>query len=320
MSDPAPTLSVLIVAYNAAGLLEACLDSLAANPPSCSYEVVCVDNASSDGTRTLLRHSYPWVRLIESGTNLGFAGGNVLAASHADGSLLLLLNPDTIVLPGALDALVDALLADERRQIAGACLVQEDGSPGTSWGDFPTLGWALANTAPWNRLGIKASSRVRMGHTCADLTDVTALGWVSGAALLVRRTAWDAVGGMDVGYFLYYEETDLCFRVHAAGGDVVVVPEARIVHLEGAIVGTLTARQYAWSTESLIRFLARNRGLAQALVLRCWIVAVNTVLLAIALVGSPVSARLRRERPRYSALVRVGLGIRARSMTRGEAK
>lgn len=303
-------LSILIVTYDAERVLPGCLDSLMAEPPSCEHEVVCVDNGSTDGTCALVRERYPWVRLVESGSNLGFAGGNLLAAENAAGDVLLLLNPDTIVLPGALDALTGALLADDALAIAGACLLGADGARVTSWGDFPTVGWAIANTAPWGGAGVRVRSRVRMDGTCAELTGVTPVDWVSGAALAIRRETWDGFGGMDAGYFLYYEETDLCFRVRAAGKDVVVVPDARIVHLEGASVGTQTVRQYVWSTRSLIRFLRRNRGSLAGAVVKHWVGDVNMLLWLVAAIAGPFSPRLRQRRERYAALVLVGLGMR----------
>jgi GT2 family glycosyltransferase len=269
-----------------------------------------VDNGSTDGTCALVRDRYPWVHLVEAGRNLGFAAGNLRAAEHARGDVLVLLNPDTVVLSGALDALASALLADDGRAIAGACLLAEDGSPVTSWGDFPTVGWAMANTVPWASAGVRVRSRVRMDGTCAGLSDVAPVGWVSGAALAIRRSTWDAFGGMDPGYFLYYEETDLCFRVRAAGGEVVTVPEARIMHLEGATVGTQSVRQYVWSTRSLIRFLRRNRGWLAGAVVSHWVFEVNLFLWLVSVVAGPFSAALRARRPRYDALIKVGLGAR----------
>lgn len=304
------SLSILIVTYNAEAVLHGCLDSVFANAPGCEFEVICADNASTDGTRALVRDRYPWVRLVPSERNLGFAGGNALAAEHASGDVLLLLNPDTVVLPGAIDELTSVLLADERIAIAGACLADADGTPATSWGDFPTVGWAVANTAPWSGAGLRVRSRVRMDGTCAGLGGVTPVDWVSGAALAIRRSTWDALGGMDPDFFLYYEETDLCARAKAAGGEVVTVPAARVVHLEGAIVGVQSVRQYVWSTRSLIRFLARNRGAFQAAFVRHWVAEVNAVLWLASVVAGFWSPRLRERRPRYAALVRVGLGMR----------
>ena len=303
-------LSILIVTYDCAEVLPGCLDSLAANPPTCEYEVVCADNASHDGTVALVRERYPWVRVVETGGNIGFAAGNLRAAEHARGQVLVLLNPDTVVLPGALDALTTALLADDNRAIAGACLLAEDGSPVTSWGDFPTVGWAIANTAPWGSVGLRVGSRVRMDGTCADLADITPVDWVSGAALAIRRSTWDSFGGMDPGYFLYYEETDLCFRVRASGAEVVAVPAARIIHLEGAAVGTQSVRQYVWSTRSLIRFLRRNRGWFAGALVSHWVFEINLLLWLVSMVAGPFSPALRARRQRYDALTKVGLGAR----------
>jgi GT2 family glycosyltransferase len=149
-----------------------------------------------------------------------------------------------------------------------------------------------------------------MDGTCENLDGVTSVGWVSGAALLIRRTTWDEFDGMDPGFFLYYEETDLCFRVHAAGGAVVVVPDARIMHLEGSIIGTQSVGQYVWSTRSLIRFMRRNRGALAAAVVAHWVGDVNMLLWLAAAIAGPFSPRLRERRERYAALVRVGLGMR----------
>lgn len=301
-------LSILIVTFDAERVLPGCLDSLLAAPPACEHEVICVDNGSTDTTRALVRERYPWVRLIESERNLGFAGGNQLAAEHARGDVLLLLNPDTVVLPGSLDELTGVLLSDERRAIAGACLLGADGEHVTSWGDFPTVGWAIANTAPWASAGMRIRSRVRMDGTCEGLAEVTSVDWVSGAALAIRRSTWDAFRGLDAGYFLYYEETDLCFRVRAAGAEVVVAPKARIVHLEGASVGTQSVRQYVWSTRSLIRFMRRNRGWFVGAVVSHWVFEVNLALWLVSVVAGPLSPALRARRQRYEALIKVGLG------------
>jgi GT2 family glycosyltransferase len=300
-------------------LLADCLDSLAADPPSTSYEVLLVDNGSSDGTPDMVRERYPQVRIVPNERNLGFSGGNMLAAQHASGRLLLLLNPDTVVLPGAIDELLAALDADARNHVAGACLLQEDGSPGSSWGDFPTVGWAVANTAPWNWLGVKPRSRSRMGSTCADLEGVAVVDWVSGAAFLVRRDVWNALGGLDEGYFMYFEETDLCHRVREAGGRVVVVPSARIVHREGGTVGVASTRQRVWFTAGMIRFFGRTRGVLPAAVVRAWILFVNASLWLLSWPLGLFAMHGRDNRHRYGALVRTALGLRV-DLTGEEAR
>lgn len=301
------SLSILIVSYNCAELLTGCLDSIAANPPSFPYEIVLVDNGSSDGTPAMVAERYPHVRLVPNTENLGFARGNDLAASHASGDVLLLLNPDTVVLPGALDALASALLAEPDRAAAGGCLLNADGTPGTSWGDFPTLGWALSVTAPLNRLGIRRSTRSRMGMSCAEVTGATEVGWVSGAAFMVWRDVWERFGGLDTGYFMYFEETDLCHRIRESGGKVVVVPDARIVHLEGGAVGQASRRQRVQFTASMLRYFRRAEGTLPAAVLRIWVLKVNGLLWLASWPVGLASTHAREARSRYAALVRAAL-------------
>jgi len=303
-------LSILVVTYNSGQFVGGCLESLRANPPSCPFEVIVADNDSVDGTTGVVRAGYPEVRLIETGANLGFAGGNRVAAAEARGELLLLLNPDTTVLPGAIDGLTAGLSGQDGAWVAGACLLTRGLAPNTSWGDFPTVGWAVAELAPWRRLGIPIRSRRIVGRNCEGIAAPRDVDWVSGAAFLVRRDAWERLGGLDTGYFMYFEETDFCARVHRAGGRVVLVPSARIVHLEGASVGQSSLRQQVWFHRGLSRFLARNNGPLAACGVRTWTLSVNTLLYLASLVAGPFSRRVRGERPRYAALIRVSLGMR----------
>lgn len=302
-------LSILIVTHNAVADIGACLSSIEQNPPSVAYEVIVADNASGDGTAQVAR-AHSGVTVVETGGNLGFASGNHAAAAVATGDLLLLLNPDTIIGNGALDALILALADEDRIWVAGACLIGPDGGPATTWGDFPTVGWAIANTAPWNRLGLSVRSRSRMGATCEGIDEIRSVGWVSGAAFLIRRSAWDRLGGLHTGYFMYFEETDLCFRVHEGGGDVVLVPDARIVHLEGGAVGQASTRQRVWFTEGMIRFFTRNGSPLSGPTVRAWVFLVNALLWVASWPVGIVWDHARRERKRYGALVRTALGQR----------
>lgn len=317
MSSTSPLVSVLMVTHNNADVLPACLDSLAACPPSCEWEVVAVDNGSADGTAAILADRFPWVTLVDNTANLGFAAGNMRAAGAARGDLLLLLNPDTVVMPGALDALIEALLARESVWVAGACLLKPDGSFNTSWSELPSVGWALASTAPWGRLGIRVRSRRKMGCGCEGLVEPTRVGSVSGAAFLVGRSAWEELGGLHDGYFMYFEETEFCRRVHDAGREVIVVPASRIVHLEGASVGQASTRQRVWFTESLLRYFRRNESVVKAVTVTGWVLLVNATLLIASYPVGVFSARVRGERPRYAALARVALGRRVGFDERG---
>jgi GT2 family glycosyltransferase len=225
------TLSIVIVSFNARADLERCLASLAAAPPAVPHDVVVVDNASTDGSAAAVRARWPQVRTIERATNGGFSVANNEGIRATSGEFVLLLNSDTIVPPGALDALVARLAAEPSVAVAGPRLVDGTGRPELSWG--PMIGpfaelrqkWLLRRYeagAGWAARQVERLSRAER--------DVD---WVSGAALLVRRVDAEAVGLLDERYFLYTEDVDFCAAVRARGRRVLFTPAAEIVHLKG---------------------------------------------------------------------------------------
>jgi N-acetylglucosaminyl-diphospho-decaprenol L-rhamnosyltransferase len=232
--DSPLTLAIVIVTYNSRSEIGPCLDSIVGHLEPFAAEVVVVDNQSQDGTPDLVRRHWPTVRVVEAGGNLGFSRANNLGIAATGGDLVLLLNPDTIVPPGALQALIRGLLAEDAA-VAGPRLVDGDGFPELSFG--PPI-------SPWGELVQKLRlalyvRRVRPVVRYIDRLSRQAgvRAWVSGACLLVRRTALEAVGGLDERYFMYTEDVDLCTAVRARGGAVVFVPQAEVVHLRGRSAG-----------------------------------------------------------------------------------
>lgn len=305
-------LSILIVTFNCADVLPACLDSLKQRPPSVEHEIIVSDNGSTDGTLEVLLDRQPSVRQLETGGNLGYAAGVRTAAAEATGELLLVLNPDTEVLEGSIDTMIRALERDPSIWVVGACLVAPDGGPNTSWGDFPSAGWAFTEMAPWRRLGLPLRSRRQVGRTCDGVTTQRDVDWVSGAALMTRRTAWDAVGGFDPDYFLTFEETDYCYRVRRSGGRVVLEPDARIVHHEGATIGRASVRAQVWFSDGLFTFLRKHHGRGVELAARAWLLLVNSLLWCASWPLGVLSKETRGQRPRYGALVRTAVTGKAR--------
>jgi GT2 family glycosyltransferase len=225
------TLAIVIVSFNARAHLERCLESLTATPPHVPHAIVVVDNASSDGSAVAVRGRWPGVQMIERAENGGFAVANNDGIRATRGEFVLLLNNDTIVPPGALDALVARLAAEPSAAVAGPRLVDGEGRAELSWG--PMIG-------PLAELGQKflmrryeagagwAVRRVeRLSRTERDVD------WVSGAALLVRRADAEAVGLLDERYFLYTEDVDFCAAIRARGRRVLFTPAAEVVHLRG---------------------------------------------------------------------------------------
>jgi hypothetical protein len=226
-----PRLSIIIVSYNSRADLEGCLQSLIGAPPRLDHEIVVVDNASSDGTPGYIRERWPGVRLIDAGGNLGFARANNVGIAQTFGELVLLLNPDTIVRPGALDRLSAVLGADPQAAVAGPRIVDQTGRAELSFGRMisPLAELRQQALVAANRRGLPV-----IGALVDRMTRRTrAVDWVSGACLLIRRADLEAVGLLDERFFLYTEDVDLCASVRAIGRTVLFVADAEIVHLRG---------------------------------------------------------------------------------------
>ena len=231
------TLTIVIVSYNACAHLEKCLESLAASPPSTPHQIIVVDNASPDASVAIVRDRWPAVTVIAQPTNVGFAAANNAAIRSSESELALLLNNDTIVPPGAIDALVVRLLARPDVAIAGPRLVDGKGRPELSFGrmisPFNELRQKL--TLALYRRGVGTVSRWIERETRREqLVD-----WVSGACLLVRRADAEAAGLLDERYFLYTEDVDFCAAIRAMGRHVLFTPAAHVVHLGGQSRATI---------------------------------------------------------------------------------
>jgi GT2 family glycosyltransferase len=210
------TVSVIIVNWNAGTALVDCLASVAAQAERVA-EVVLVDNASTDGSTAAGCALHPGVRLVETGANLGFAGGANRGAERARGEVLVFLNPDACVLPGAVAALADALVGTPGAGIAGGGLLGRHGrwEPGAA--RFAPVRHLLLDTSA-GRLG----ARLRRAPYVVD--------WVYGTFMAVRRETFRRLGGFDTRYFLYGEDMDLCSRAARLGERTIHVPAARAVH------------------------------------------------------------------------------------------
>ncbi len=226
-----PQLSIVIVTFNSTADITRCLESLTTAPPRTTYEIIVVDNASSDGTADLIRAQWPRVRVVDAGGNIGFARANNMGIRVASGSLVLLLNPDTVVNGPAIDGLAACL--DQHPGIAavGPRIVDGHGRPELSWGPMISplaearqkllvvghdRGWPIASAA--------------VGRRTALSRDVD---WVSGACLMARRADLRAIGLFDERFFLYTEDVDLCARLRAQRQRVHFLASVSIVHHRG---------------------------------------------------------------------------------------
>lgn len=226
-----PSLAIVIVSYQVRSDLARCLASLAAADLPAATTIVVVDNCSTDGTLEWLRAAHPDVQAIDAGGNLGFARANNLGIRATASDLVLLLNPDTVVTPGAIRGLMTALVGDDRTAAVGPRLVDGDGRVELSFGPM---------ISPWGecvqrRLGraYDAGESWAVAEVERRTREDGPRDWVSGACLLARRADLDAVGLLDERFFLYTEDVDLCASLRARGRVVRFVPEVTVQHLRG---------------------------------------------------------------------------------------
>lgn len=226
---PEPSLAIVVVSYNVRADLARCLDSLAGQVAPGTTTVV--DNQSSDGTLPWLAQQWPAVRALDAGGNLGFARANNLGIRATTSEFVLLLNPDTVVPAGAIDALVAALAAQPDTAAVGPRLVDGDDRVELSFGPM---------ISPWGEFRQRRLMRAYEAGTPWAVAEVDRLtrtpgdrDWVSGACLLARRADLEAVGLLDERYFMYTEDVDLCAAFRARGRRVRFVPGITVRHLRG---------------------------------------------------------------------------------------
>ena len=222
MSDKRPTFTAVILNWNGRAYLEACLTALLAQEYPIE-RVVLVDNGSADDSVSFVRERFPTVAVLANGGNVGFAAGNNVALRELTTDCALLLNPDVVLSPGCVAALAATLAADPTIAIAGCKLWYPDGQTLQHAGGYITRPQAMP--------GHYGVGEPDVGQ-CDAQRDVE---YVIGAAAAVRRSALERIGLFDEGYFLYYEDGDLCARARAAGYRVVYEPRATAVHVESAV-------------------------------------------------------------------------------------
>jgi len=249
-------LSIIIVSWNTVALLQKCLESIVANPPSGEFEVIVVDNVSTDGSCQMVRQQFPQVKLVANDQNVGFAQANNQAIAISVGRFILLLNPDTEVKPGALEALVQFMESRTEVGAAGAKLLNPDGTLQHSCYQMPTLArefWRLFHLDALYPFGV-----YRMATWDRELPKKVEV--IQGAALILRREVLDQVGLLDTDYFIYTEEVDLCYRLQIAGWQLYYVPQARVVHYGGQSTQQVASDMFLQLYQSKLLFFRKHRG------------------------------------------------------------
>lgn len=263
-------LSIIIVSWNVRQLLQQCLLSIAADRSGLVLQVIVVDAASADGTPEMVREQFPWVHLIACEDNVGFPRGNNLGLKAARGRYVLLLNPDTRVIGGALLTMTDYLHENPTVGAVGPQLLYPDGKIQSSRRRFPTLVTAFFESTwlePWAPRSILNHYRVAE----IDAGVIQDVDWVMGAALMTRREVVQQVGPLDEAYFMYSEELDWCRRMRACGWRVVYLPQAQVIHYEGkSSEQAVTARHINFQRAKL-RYYRKYHGRTASLLLRIFL-------------------------------------------------
>jgi N-acetylglucosaminyl-diphospho-decaprenol L-rhamnosyltransferase len=262
MTEP----SVVVVNYNSGEYLERCLDSIQTAAGTATVDIVVVDNASTDRSPDAAR-SRPAVRSIRNEANRGFAAAANQGIAATSAQYVLLLNPDAEITGGMLAALVKVAEEQPRIGAIGALVRNPDGTLQPSARKVPTLGEALGHAfvgpfAPDNRWS--------RAYTMADWDrdSERPVQWVSGSAMLLRRAAFDAVGGFDEGYFMYVEDVDLCTRLRRAGWEVLFSPELEVVHETGVSSRARFRRLAFEHSRSIYRYFSKHRARGAAVLLK----------------------------------------------------
>ncbi len=265
------TVDVVIPSWNTRELLRQCLESLGAGT-ALPGRVVVVDNASRDGTQEMVTERFPDAELLRNQENLGFAAAANRGVRHCEAPYVLLLNSDAQLEPGTLDELVDAIDQRSDRAIVGAQILAQDGSFQASHAPFPTLGGELLILSGVGRLLYGSWYPSRAPRTDGATLSVD---YVSGACMLIRRSAFDAVGGFDESYFLYAEEVDLCRRLDRAGWEVAHAAAARVRHVGGASSGG--AQREAALYRGRVMYFRKHRGPLSTATLKVTILASTAI-------------------------------------------
>jgi hypothetical protein len=226
-------LSIVIPTHDTRDLVERCLHSLGGEVAD-RFDVIVVDDGSTDGTAERLAEGFPWVRVLRHQVAQGFTASVNDGLACANGGLLLLLNSDTEVRPGSLEELLVAFERDPRLGIAGASLENPDGSHQWSAGREPSLPWLFALSSGfgrWVRERLPVMRRRVPGHSVGGPTE-----WVTGAAMAIRRDVYHLLGPLETAFHFYVQDMDYCLRARAVGFGVAVIPGFRVMHLGGGTV------------------------------------------------------------------------------------
>jgi GT2 family glycosyltransferase len=263
-------ISVIIVNYHSAGMVIDCVNSIFDKTRGLSYEIIVVDNASGDGSVECLRETFgDRIKLIASPENLGFGKANNLGAAQASGKYLFLLNPDTILINDAIGILHDYMEANSNVGVAGGNLYSPEMTPTPSFCRvFDDLDLEKKRASWGKLLGERILAKLHIGvdKPMAEFNHSESpekVAYIFGADMMLPRAIFEKAGGFDPDFFMYGEEEELTWRITELGYDVMSVPQAKIIHLEGATLNaahTFNPRQFKMRMTGTLTYYFKRFG------------------------------------------------------------
>lgn len=293
VADPSVDLSIAIVSYNTKEILLDCVSSVQAHTTAIAYEMIVVDNDSRDGTVAALKDAYPAMRIIANPDNRGFAKAVNQALAVTCGRNVLLLNSDTIVRDQALATMVAYL--DDHTDVGAVSCKQwtGDGHLNQTCFPFPSIRDHLIYSAPFQRIAPSMQMAAAATQT-VDCTQSQDVDWANGACLMVRRSLLQQLGGLDEAFFMYFEDVDLCRRLHQQGYRVRHLAEAEIIHFIGCSSRRDRERlQLVWEF-SRIRYIEKHFSPIKRWIMKGWIAAGTGWRLVQSMGCAPAAHRRRR--------------------------
>ena len=281
--DQVVDMSIVLVCWNNKAYLDPCLKSLYEGGLKSSFDVIVVDNGSTDGSQQMLAEKYPQVKLIQNAGNVGLGKASNQGIEATNGRHVLLLNNDTLVNGPALDVLVEYLDAHPEAGATAGKLLNPDGSFQSGFAPFSTL---LEEFLIVTHIG----ELLWAGYPShGDANEIKETGWMSSACLLVRRAALDKIGLLDENYFIYGDEADLQFRLNKAGWKVVFLPNSSIIHFGGRSMDRWKRRKMVYRGKMM--FYKKNYGFFSTFLLRTLFFVMSLLKLLVWCVGFIVPSK-----------------------------
>ncbi len=256
--------SIIFVNYNGLQYTKQCLESFVKHHQQEMFDIIVVDNHSTDGSQNILPKLFPFIQFLPLPQNYGFGAANNAGARIAKGDILFFVNNDTIFKEPVVDLLVQYLLDDETVGIVGPQLLNEDGSFQLSFGKFPTIK---------NEHQTKSYQGNSLSEEFIELSSnsIKKKDWLTGAALMMKKAIFEMIKGFDEKYFMYFEDIDLCKSIHAIGYHCVYVPTIHLIHLGGKSYQRTDSRITIEYRRSQLRYYDKHNSSFQRLFLRVYL-------------------------------------------------